>query len=414
MAFISYVRVLRQHVGMLVLLCACATVAGYFLTYLIDEKYEARALVLVKPNINVKLTSKAEDKELLHFPIGAAMPKVEIPSNTYIEIIKSRVIAERIVTDLDMGTVGTEAVQSSYEKLLNIFMRTMRKAFYVTVQLLKHGRVMAQPSSVEAAIEAIQNNISLKAIKDAYQFEIKYSADAPDLAAKVANAAADHFLAYMADINIADANKTLAFLRQRLHEREVQMGQAREAMREAKVQHNTITFKDEAVEEIKIIAALEKDYERSDVKLVALLEEFTPSHPRVKATKAERGRLQSSLQDHRARLNALPDKERQLSMLSLDLQVAEEIYQLIKKEYEEAEIRVGKDLSEIKVISPAVPPVYPSRPIRFKYAIISFVIALLMGIGAAFVLDHLNRSLQSIEDVERALQLRVLATLPRL
>jgi len=98
--------------------------------------------------------------------------------------------------------------------------------------------------------------------------------------------------------------------------------------------------------------------------------------------------------------------------LLLNVQVADDIYQLIKKEYEEARIREGKQINEIRVVSPAVPPFFPSKPTRAYYWFGAFGIALLIGIGLAFIVENLNTTIRSIENVDRALHLPVLATLP--
>lgn len=409
----KYLKLFKTRIIMITFLSLTATICTFLLTYLIPEKYEATSLVLVKPHENIKISSNKEDKELLNFPVGGG--KVETPSNTYMEVIKSRAIAERVVRQLQLDKREPEVVRDTFfKKVLDAVKKQIKNSVVSTVQILKYGRVIGELPPSEKAVKDLQENISLSALKDTYLFEIKYTARNPKEAAAVANVAADLFLEYQAELNAPEVKGALAFLEERLRTSEKELSQARLAYRNFKVRNKTIAFKEETTDELKIMADMESDLEKLEVKLAGILREVTPSNPRARSVLAERDRLVSALSQRKAKINALPEKEKQLGTLQLSVQIAEDLYQLIRKQYEEVRLRIGREVSEIKVVSTAVAPMYPSGASRGYYVVAALLVSLLSGISLVLFFEYLDTSVKGLEDVEKGLGLRVLATVPPL
>lgn len=411
MEIMEFFQLVRRRVRMVILISVSAVVSAYLLTYMIPEKYEAMTLVLVKPQENIKLSTYRDSKELLDFPVSSGA-KAEVPSNTYIGVIKSQAIAEKVVRFLRLDEKTDPPAVTASERLLASIRAYVRTLLSTTIQLLKYGRVIGDTPPFEAAVEAVQENISLNAIKDTYLFEINYAADDPQEAASVANAVADLFLKYMVEIDEPVSQSTLSFLHERFVESETHLTQARQVLQEAKEQNKTVIFNDQTNAEIKVIAELESALEKAEIKLAGLLKKFTPLHPQVQIAQAEKERLLVALEKRKERLTELPNREKVIADLKLKVDEAEDIHQIIKKEYEEARVRAGKGVSEIRVASPAVPPMYPSRPIRAKYAIVALLMALLLSVVSILVSESLKNTIERLEQVERVLQLPVLATVP--
>lgn len=409
----KYFEILKRHALLIAVICLTASIATALITYIIPEKYEAKALVLVRPDSNISLTPTADSKELLSFPVGGAS-KAEVPSNTYIQIIKSRAIADKIVRLLRLDVERKVPATTFFQRFKQSLKKKVLEIQLAAMQILQYGRLMGPEPPFEAAVTRVQENITLTAIKDSYQFEIKYAASDPKTAADVANAAADLFLEYMTDLNTMDTKKSLEILDERLRSSGSELAAARQALRQFKERNEIVSFKEETAEEIKIISDLESSLEKSEVKLAGLLKEMTSANPKVQVVQAEKSRLETALRERQNQLRHLPEKERRLTSLNLTVQMADDIYQLIKKAHEEARVRARKSASETRVVSAAVPAFYPSRPLKYQYVGAGFLVSLLVGIIVALLLEYLNTTLRRIDDVEKLLQLRVLATIPQM
>jgi uncharacterized protein involved in exopolysaccharide biosynthesis len=279
---------------------------------------------------------------------------------------------------------------------------------------LKYGRVLPQRSAFDDAVEEVQESLSLNAVRDAYQFEINFSYQDPEIAAAVANAAASLFLDHMAEMNDSASTLTLDYLEQSVEESRTRLAADRAKLADFKAQNATIVFEEEAAAEIRVIASLETSLEETEVELAGLGERLTPDNPKVQQLQAERARLLTSIQARKERINELPSMERRLTELGLNVQVSDEVYQLINMELETARVRAGNTLREIEVVSPAVAPAYPSGPIRIKFVGTALFLSLLIGTGLALLLDYLDTTLRSVEATEHALDLPVLATIPKM
>jgi uncharacterized protein involved in exopolysaccharide biosynthesis len=220
------------------------------------------------------------------------------------------------------------------------------------------------------------------------------------------------FVEYSSLANEREAKTGREFAEQQLVKVERELADARQARLEYQKAHQSVAFKEERTEQIKLISDLEASLEKIEVELSGLLSRFTPRNPRVLRLQTERKRLLAGIAERKERLGSLPDRESRLASLELEVRTSEATYEVLKREYDEARIRESKKMSEIRIVSPAVVPVFPSRPIKIQYAGVALVLALVTGIGLAFLLGLNNARLMTVTGAEQGLQLKVLATIP--
>ena len=414
MEILEYWRILKKHLIMILVMCISAGLIAALLAEIIQEKYEATALVLVRPEEKISISPNTDTKELLNFPVmSGGGHDVETPSNTYIEIIGSRTIAEKVVHKLSLDKAEEEgAAETFFDEVVDFLKETVKDFTKVTLQVLKYGRVIGEETPFEEAVEDVQENISLEAIIGTHLFEITYVGRPPQQTADVVNTAAEIFREYMNEIDGAEAQGSLAFLEERLEDSHKELMDARRALRELKERYKTISFEEETTEKIKNLSALEKNLVDKEVILAGLLEEYSPKNPLVLHVQAEKDTLLSTLTEEKTAMQERPQREHQLATLELSLDLAKDIYQLIKKEYEEARIRGAKYTSEVRVVSQATPPMYPTEPLRALYVGAAVTVAFLVGVGIAFVVEFFNMTIRTTDDAEKNLQVRVLATVP--
>lgn len=69
-------------------------------------------------------------------------------------------------------------------------------------------------------------------------------------------------------------------------------------------------------------------------------------------------------------------------------------------------------VENLEIIDPAVVPVSPIKPRPVLNIAIAFVLALMIGVGLAFLLEYLDHTVKTSEDVEKFLELPVLGAIP--
>jgi non-specific protein-tyrosine kinase len=107
-----------------------------------------------------------------------------------------------------------------------------------------------------------------------------------------------------------------------------------------------------------------------------------------------------------------PEDSERITAASRTIELKEASYAELLAEYERNRVREAVLSNTLSVIEPAVAPSQPARPrVMFNLAL-STVLGLLFGIGFAFLVDSLDTTLHSTEQIARTSQLPILGSIP--
>jgi uncharacterized protein involved in exopolysaccharide biosynthesis len=131
-------RLLRAYRWSLLLLALTAVLASVVVAYSIPERYRATTLILVRPQEKMRLEARGSEKEILNYPVSPLAP-VDVPSRTYIEVIRSPALAERVVRSLGLDRPQEPSEQAGWRA---VWMRSKDRALDVMGDVwlfLKYG-----------------------------------------------------------------------------------------------------------------------------------------------------------------------------------------------------------------------------------------------------------------------------------
>lgn len=204
----------------------------------------------------------------------------------------------------------------------------------------------------------------------------------------------------------------------------------REAMRTLNIEDLTI---------IKMISQLQDaTTKETDLYSSGLAE----NHPRLKAERSKKEvflqilseqlgsvrKTQSYLLDiHKRTLKDLEERLANSKNLSIEDKKrvtnyvdAKSRYLQAKRLFEAAEVKYsterfnkGIDFDPAKIWEKAEPSLYPAKPNVPAYMALAAVIGLVVGVGLAFFIEYLDTSVKTLDDVEKHLQVPVLAVIPK-
>jgi len=402
-------RLLRAYRWTLLVLGVTAVLASIAVSYAVPEQYRATTLILVRPQEKMRLEARGSEKEILNYPVSPLAP-VDVPSRTYIEVIRSATLSERVVRSLGLDETKKPSQQSYLRALWTRSTDWLLEVAGDVWLLLKYGEVKKR-APLEAATDALQRNMTLASIKDTYLFQITYDGRTPEEAAAVANMLATMFVDYLTTTDRTEASANRLFLDQRLQTTAQTVAAARRDLQQFKDAQATFALQEEYKSGLTTISKLRGDLERTEARLQGLLETHTLAHPEVESLLAQRDRLRQSLASLGSARRPLAGKEKELGELELRLQIAEGDYSVVSKALAEARVQEASEAKDVRVVSPAQPPTYPVRPIRLYYPAAAGLAALLLGICAILFRDSLSARVRCIDDAQR-LGLPVLATFP--
>ncbi|MBI3550319.1 MAG: polysaccharide biosynthesis tyrosine autokinase [Elusimicrobia bacterium] len=136
-----------------------------------------------------------------------------------------------------------------------------------------------------------------------------------------------------------------------------------------------------------------------------LLKKFTPIHPDILS-------LDERITALKARLSQNPAQEQELQNIDRDIRVNDEVYVALSKQMEEAKIAMASLVPFVTILTrPVIPtaPFYPNKPLNYM---IGVVLGSFLGLLAAFLLENLDISISTIEEIEKGLGVPVLGIIP--
>ena len=142
-----------------------------------------------------------------------------------------------------------------------------------------------------------------------------------------------------------------------------------------------------------IIRGIDEDYEVSRQNLASLEKEFET--------------LKKSVQSANV-------KGFELERLQQDVEGSRKLRDLFMEEYKQTSLNSSFETDRVRVVDPALVPGAPSKPNKRRIIMMAVLLALFAGIGLAFLIDYLDQTIKTSEDVERKLGLSTLGLLPEL
>jgi len=131
---------------------------------------------------------------------------------------------------------------------------------------------------------------------------------------------------------------------------------------------------------------------------------------------AEQRRLENVIATYQHRIAAVPTHESELTELMRDYETLQKSYESLLSKKEDSKIAANLERRQIgeqfKILDPAVEPERPISPKRMQLDIMGAAFGLALGLGIAALLEYLDTSLKTEEDVVEALMLPVLALIP--
>jgi tyrosine-protein kinase Etk/Wzc len=143
-----------------------------------------------------------------------------------------------------------------------------------------------------------------------------------------------------------------------------------------------------------------------------LLQESIALEVDLETNKAREQGLAQIIAGYEKELQTLPKQELELTRLIRAREVNNRIYSMLLEKREEVRITEAGKIGDVRVLDAAEEPIHPIMPNKVRNLLLGLLLGLTVGVGLAFFLESLDTSLKSREDVEKYMNLPVLASIP--
>jgi polysaccharide biosynthesis transport protein len=131
-----------------------------------------------------------------------------------------------------------------------------------------------------------------------------------------------------------------------------------------------------------------------------------------RATVEREQMFQTAYDEQQKQVNDVAEKSVQYNILKREVDTNKQLYVGLLEKLKETGVSTTLKATNIRVVDRAYPPKKPDRPRILLNLSLAFVLGLSLGIGVAFLQEHLDNTFKTAEDVERLLQLPALASVP--
>jgi succinoglycan biosynthesis transport protein ExoP len=151
---------------------------------------------------------------------------------------------------------------------------------------------------------------------------------------------------------------------------------------------------------------LEADLEKAPIEVVASMKS------RFEAARSRERMLQQSYDQQHGTTSQQTRYQIEMVAMSQQLEAKKQDLNTLAQKQKELDITKADRPNEVSISTPSRLPKEAIGPARLRNIILAFLVSLVAGIGLAFLLDFLDDTVKSIDDVDRYIHLPALALIP--
>lgn len=418
----EYLKILSKYKKFIILGTIFCMVLAFIWSYLVlSPVYEAKTLLLVTSATSQLQTTQTQQDEDLEDVVGTLSRQPVLTMNTYLGQLKSEILFKRVIEDLGLDC-------DAYT-----------------------------PAGISAMVNAT-------VVKDSNLIEVTVQNTDPQLAAAIANNLNKQFLNLISEKNEEQMSRSINFLKDQSKTTDVELETAVNSLKEFQQEpHGVAVLEQEFAKKSEVIATLESQLEMAEIEMdqlrsavVRLQKELDGMQATVPVSKTDpttgtdryvqeaNPQYASTYQELRDKKGALSDKVAEIEGMSalvkknrayLDSMQAELAGKKLHQEKLQGEVdrlkttsdtlalkttetQISKSINlgdtSVVVMSEASVPRSPVKPNKRMNIAISMVIGLMLFTLLSFILEHMDNTLKSPEDVKKVLELSVLGVIPHI
>jgi tyrosine-protein kinase Etk/Wzc len=323
---------------------------------------------------------------------------------------------------LDFGSLGKNSSAENFVKLLGS--RSLADSLIDRFDLIE--RYGLEPGQRELARQRLAGELESSSDREGF-ISIAYNAttgympskaeqrDAAKFSAEVVNGAIDVLDELNRTKMVTSARRSREFIGRMKTIKRAEMDRAQQAMLEFQRSNKAIALDKQVEASVTALAEIESQIQKTELQLKAAQSELTEAAPQVKMLEGQLRQLAS--QKNRIEsgstgsapfaldMRNVPGLAKDFATLTLDLEVATQVYTFLEAQYHQEEVQEARDLPTVQPLDPAVAPEFRSSPRRVLTLLVATPVLLIIGLLGVFILEAIGRQTRSV-DAERALALR--------
>lgn len=479
--------VLKRRGKLVALLVVVATIVTAAVVYVLPNRYEASATVLVDPR----------KRTIVNVEQVVADLRVDTPTiESEVEVLRSASVAMRVIDALRLredpefnapGPVKSALMRAGLARgpssePPNVLAAAESPAFEGI------DRLLAVEPERDELLAGFLDRLKVQRVRNTFLIEIRFSSVSPVKAAKVANAIAEAYVKEQLEAKTKAAESAMKVLEERLGTLTLKLREAEQRVEMYKAENNIFDAEGQLLSEKQLARAMEQTVQARTVTAEArakyeqilrmrergesrstiadvlqshtvrllkdnlskisrreaeLVTRYGPKHPEMAKVRAELSDAQTALNtevdqiianlkteyevalerertigralaQHKDQQIVSKDAGVRLRELEREASTSRAVHEAFLARYKQTAETLGLQQPDARVVEAAAVPLKPVGPKRKQMVLMAFAASLMLGFGLAFVYEMAQPGIKRTDEVERALEVVHLASLPDL
>ncbi len=386
---------------------AILTVIASALGLALNPKYVARTKLTLLP-------TRSEIGFAAQRPEAWGLSPAVMLGQTHAEALMSRTLAEEVARALQSDKAAKAENGGIMGGLRRWVVAPLVGGFHRTVTLLNTGR-WETPNPLQSLTQAIQGRTRVQHLPGSFVFQVAVTWDNPATAARIANLLTERYVEMTLRASREEMRTTREYIESRIQEVETALENLQTKIKDYRTTqqiystaYNTSGDTDlglqELSESMRLLNAARVDWAQLSTRLDVLKGYHTPAalaavEAERSGLKARQDALEKVINEQLARLDSLPAKEAGLLDLYRERMIQERALTGLQDRLLDTKVAEAAQLSAGRVIDPAIPPVYPERPLLLKNTAASVLVGLILSVGFVLLAEARRAGLRSREDL---------------
>ena len=353
--------VLAKHKVLVLGLPAAAALISAVASLLLPNYYTGITKILPPQQTQSTSAVLAQLGSVAGLAGGAAAAGLKNPNDLYVGMLKSRTVADNLIQRFDLNKLYDQNYQSLTRKRLER----------------------------ETAITAGRDGIITIQVDD----------KDPRRAAELANAYVDELFKLTRVLAVTEASQRRLFFERQLELAKDSLARSEASTRQALQKGGLVLVEGQGRVMAETSARLRAEITVKEIQIGAMRTFASDQNPELQRTqqqvevlKRELARIEGTSGAGSSRPEATNVKGIENLRLLREMRYNEVTYELLAKQYEIAKIDEAKDSAVIQVMDRAIEPDRKSKPVRWQIVLLSTLVAGLLAVLGAFLLEASTKS----------------------
>ncbi|EMF03870.1 tyrosine-protein kinase Wzc [Serratia marcescens] len=445
---------LLDHRWLIIGVTTLFAVIGIVYSLFATPVYQSDALVQVEQSSGNSILNN----------LSEMLPSGQPGSAAEIELIKSRMVLGKTVTDLNLNTVveqkyfpvfgqgwnrlmGNEPGKIALSRLSiplgwsekDIELEVIDKNNFVlsvdgdeflkgkTGELVKQKGVTLLVSEIDAkpgTVFSVSKRSDLMSInsvlasltvedkgKDTGVLALTLLGEDPELVGKTLDSISKNYLLQNVERKSEEAAKSLDFLKEQLPQVRSSLDLAEDKLNKFRQDNDSVDLSLEAKSMLDSVVSVESQLNELTFKEAEISKLYTKEHPAYRALMEKRGTLEGEREKLNKRISVMPKTQQEILRLTRDVDAGKEIYTQLLNKQQELSITKASTVGNVRIIDPAVTQPKPVQPRKTLIVLLCVVLGGMFSVGIVMLKTMLHHGIENLDELEQR-GINVYASIP--